>query len=274
MEHTTLSNLINVLEIGTKLHICVAFLANSGNRKTRCTHSQSVHDRPICMAVKMKGQGLSTCYRCRNVVIRKLLHSRKPVAGYCANGVYEYCRPVVYDNRVIGIIFIGNILTDDPVQRERLLKIAGPELWDTMERNVTPAQCVKLADVLESYIQLLFVHYGNENTTFDPLVENVKTFVRENMNYDFTMEEMAAAFNYTPKYLGRTFKLRTGRSIKDYCNYVRVRRAKKLLSGTDIGIESVAMRAGFNSVNYFDRVFRRVTGMTPQNYRKTFKKSR
>lgn len=271
MEHATLSDLIEMLENGTKLHICVAFLSDSGNRKTRCDHYRCVHNQPVCMAVKRKDQeGLSSCYRCRNTVIRAMLRYRKSMAGLCANGVYEYCRPVVYDGRVTGIVFVGNIFTGEPAQREKLLKTTDPELWDTMESNISPAQCAKIADVLESYIHFLFDHYGNESSTFDPLVENIKSFVRENMDYDFSIEEMAAAFNYTPKYLGRIFKLRTGSSIKEYCNRVRVNRAKALLSGTDIGIESVAAQAGFNSVNYFDRVFRKFTGLAPQNYRRTF----
>ena len=120
MEHTTLSNLIDTLEYGTKLHICVSFLSNCGNRKTRCTHSQSVHDRPVCLAVKKDPQGLVSCYRCRNIVQKAVVRYRRPIAGLCANGVYEYCRPVIYEERPVCVIFVGNVLTDDPVQRRKL----------------------------------------------------------------------------------------------------------------------------------------------------------
>lgn len=272
MDHTSLSNLIETLEYGTKLHICVAFLSKSGNRKTQCTHSQSVHDRPVCMAVKKDQRGLASCYRCRTVVQKAVVHRKKSVAGLCANGVYEYCRPVVYEDQVIGVIFIGNLLTDDPVQRERLRINAGEALLETMEQNITPLDCVRIADVLESYIHFLFERYGNEHTNYDPLVENVKSFIRENMAYDFTMEELAEAFGYTPKYLGHLFKLRTGRTIKSYCNHARVRRAKVLLKDTELDIESISVQAGFNSVSYFDRVFRSIVGLSPQAYRADGKK--
>lgn len=267
MEHTTLSNLIDTLEYGTKLHICVSFLSNCGNRKTRCTHSQSVHDRPVCLAVKKDPQGLVSCYRCRNIVQKAVVRYRKPIAGLCANGVYEYCRPVIYEERPVCVIFVGNVLTDDPVQRQKLTGRVGQELLDTMEQNRTPEDCARIADVLESYIHFLIGSYGTEAKGFDPLVENIKGFLRENMTYDFTMEELAAAFNYTPKYLGRVFKLKTGQTIAAYSNRLRVSRAKLLLTESDLGIESIAMQVGFNSVNYFDRVFHRFTGMSPQSYR-------
>lgn len=272
MEHTTLSNLIETLEFGTNLHISIAFLSNCGNRKTKCTHSQSVHDRSVCIEVKKDPKGLASCYRCRNTVQKAVIRYGKSIGGFCTNGVYEYCRPVVFEGRTICVIFVGNVLTDDPAQRKRLLSRVRPELLDTMECVRTPEDCKKIADVLESYICFLFERYGIENKTFDPLVENIKAFLRENIAYDFSMEDLAAAFGYTPKYLGRMFKLRTGRTMKEYCNWVRIRRARTLLVETDLGIEDIAVQVGFNSVNYFDRIFHKITGFTPNSYRISQKK--
>ena len=120
----------------------------------------------------------------------------------------------------------------------------------------------------------LFDRYGIENKTFDPLVENIKNYIRENLAYDFSMEEMAAAFNYTEKYLGRVFKARTGQSIKDYCNRAKVSQAKTLLTQTDLSVALIAVQSGFNSVTYFDRVFRKITGLSPQAYRSSAKKAK
>ncbi len=272
MEHTTLSNLIDTLELGSKLHISIAFLSNYGNRKTRCTHSQSVHDRPVCKAVKANPQGLVACYRCRNTVQKAVVRRGKPMAGFCTSGVYEYCRPVIYDGRTICVIFVGNVLTGDPAQRKKLLATIEPDLLDTMEQTRTPADCAQIADVLESYILFLFERYGMDDKTFDPLMENVKAYLRENLAYDLTMEEIATAFGYTPKYLGRLFKLRTGHTVKEYCNWLRVGQAKSLLTDTNMEIETIALQVGFNSVNYFDRVFHKSTGLSPQSYRSSRKK--
>lgn len=272
MEHTTLSNLIDTLELGTKLHISIAFLSNCGNRKTRCTHSQSTHDRPVCAEIKKDPLGLASCYRCRNTVQKAVIRRAKPMAGLCSNGVYEYCRPVLYDDRPICVIFVGNMLTGEPSQREKLLERVAPDLLKTMEQSCSPEDCVKVADVLESYIKFLFDCYGIENKTFDPLVENIKNYIRENLAYDFSMDEMSAVFNYTPKYLGRLFKLRTGKTIKEYCNHLKVRKAKFWLLETDMDIEDIALQSGFNSVNYFDRVFYKEVRLSPQAYRSASRK--
>ena len=271
MEYASLSQLIDSLEKGTKLHISIAFLSNNGNKKTLCRHDQAVHNQPVCLAIKTQ-RGLSACYRCRFFVQKTVIAKRRSMAGVCTGGVYEYCRPVVYEDRVCAVIFIGNILTDDPRQKERLLQYVEPQLLQTMEQSFSKEDCVQVADILESYILFLLDRYGNDNEEFEPLIENIKNYIRENAAYELSVPELAVAFNYTEKYLGRLFKAKTGLSIKEFSNKLKVNQAKKLLLETDTSIESVALQTGFNSVTYFDRVFRKVTGLSPNTYRKlTFK---
>jgi len=274
MEHTTLSSLISALEKGNKMHIAIAFLNKSGNRKTRCDYNQTIHDRPVCKAIKEQPGGMGDCYRCRMTVQKWIIRHRKPMGGFCANGVYEYCRPVVHNDQVICVIFVGNILTQDPVQRQRLNRRVNAELLETMEQKFTPSDCMETADILASYIAFLFDHYGIDNKTFEPLIENMKSYIRENQTREISAGELAEAFNYSAKYLGRLFKEKTGMSIKEYCNRLKIRQAESLLAETDLSIERIAAQTGFNSENYFDRVFHRITGLSPQMYRKSVKQQK
>ncbi len=268
MDYATLSSLIYAMEKGTKIHIMVAFLNKCGNRKTKCDYDQTVHSSPVCRTIKKSPDEMAACYRCRMTVQKAVIRHRKPMAGFCTNGVYEYCRPVVHNDRVICVIFIGNILMDSEEQRRKLTARVDAELLETMEQHFSLADCVATADILESYIHFLFDRYGIENKTFDPLVENIKSYLRENQAYEISVEELAAAFNYSPKYLGRLFKSRTGYTVKEYCNRLKVRQAEKMLTETDLSIDQIATQTGFNSVTYFDRVFRNITGTSPQQYRK------
>lgn len=274
MDYSPLSSLISSLERGTKLHICVTFFDNYGNRKTLPAYGQSFHSMPVCTAIKNMPGGRAACYRCRKVVRTLVARHRRACSGLCVHGVYEHCRPVIYDDRVICVIFVGNVLTDDPAQRRKLEKQVDSSLLETMEDRYSEAECAEIADILESYILLLFDRYGVENSAYDPLVENIKNYIQENLIHDFSMEDLATAFNYNSKYLGHVFKSRTGRSIRSYCNIARVNRAKELLADTKQGIADIALQVGFNSVAYFDRVFFKVTKLTPQQYRDALGKAK
>lgn len=267
MEPSSLSKLIDALEHGTKIHISVIFYHNYGNRFTRRTRSQMVHDSPVCRAAKATQNGLAECIRCRRVTEKMVCQHRKSIDGFCVKGVYEYCRPIIYEDQLVGIIFIGNILTPDPRQRRRLLKHIDPSLLASMEQNYTREDCIRTADALQSYITFLFEKHGNDDGKYDPWAENMKSYIREHMYYDVSLTELAEVFNYNEKYLGHRFKTRTGYSVKRYSNMVRVKQAKQMLTETKLSISNIAQQLGFSNVTYFDRVFREFTGACPRAFR-------
>ena len=123
---------------------------------------------------------------------------------------------------------------------------------------------------MESYIRFLLDQYGETpQKPMDALIENIKSYITENLLYDFSMADLSAVFNYNEKYLGRLFKSKVGCSIADYCNAAKIEKAKSLLKNNRIPISSVAAQAGFNNVTYFNRVFRKRTGLSPQEYRRS-----
>lgn len=274
MERSKLSELILSLERGTNIHICVAFQNNYGNRMTRCPREQAIHEMPACLTAKNTQGGLAACYRCRSIVQKYVISKRRSLGGLCKKGLYEYCRPVVYGDDVIAVIYVGNVYLGTSDQIEKLSKYIPAELYDTMEHDFTPADCEGIADLVESYILFLFDKYGNEGMTYDPLTENIKNYICENMAYGFSISELAAAFNYNEKYLGRLFKSREGMTIRDYCNCLRVDKAKNLLRDTDLSISQIAAQVGFNNITYFDRVFSSVVSVSPRTYRIAVKKKR
>ncbi|MBE6778862.1 MAG: helix-turn-helix domain-containing protein [Ruminococcaceae bacterium] len=268
MEYANLSNLIAALEYGTQLHISVVFLNHYGNEKTRLPFAHRIHTCPVCDKAKQSADGFASCYRCRNTVLKWCIRRKRSLGGFCAKGVYEYCRPVIRHADVLCVIFIGNILTDSDQQRLTLAKHVAPSLLRTMQENYTERDCAQVADLLESYLFSLFETYGytlNEPT--DALIDNIKSYITENLSYDFSMADLSSVFNYNPKYLGRLFKSKTGYSVKEYCNNGKIETAKHLLKNSRLSVLDISAQAGFNNVTYFDRQFRKHTGLSPREYR-------
>lgn len=268
MEYSNLSNLISALEYGTKLHISVFFLNHYGNEKTRLPLAHRIHTCPVCDMAKQSADGFASCYRCSKTVVKWCIHRKKSMGGFCVKGVYEYCRPVIHNADVLCVIFIGNILTDSDKQRISLSKHIDPSLLKTMQENYTEKDCEQVADLLESYILFLFEKYGYTlNEPSEVLIDNIKSFITENMLYDFSMSDLSTVFNYNKKYLGRLFKSKTGYSIKEYCNNYKIETAKRLLKNSNISVIDASAQAGFNNVTYFNRQFRKHTGQSPMGYR-------
>lgn len=270
MEYNNLYDLITGLSYGTKLHIGVLFFGHYGNEKLVIPHKNTIHTSTICELVKNTPGGFPKCYRCRNMAIEKALLTQKPFGGLCINGIYEYTRPVTEHGNTICIIFIGNIFTEGRGEK-MLQKNFGydPGLIDSLEKNFSYEQCEMLGSLIESYIRILLKAYppSDGHSDFDPLVENLKRYMEEHLEYDFDITTLAKNFHYNRKYLGRLFKQKTGMSFHEYVNYRRIERAKQLLQSTDTTITAISLRCGFNHVTYFCRTFKQYTTLSPTEYR-------
>jgi len=85
-----------------------------------------------------------------------------------------------------------------------------------------------------------------------------------------SQEEMAAHFFVSKSYLCRIFKEVTGFTLNEYQNLARIKVARQLLVDTDSSITEIADQVGFESITYFERVFKKLTAERPLQYRKKY----
>lgn len=108
---------------------------------------------------------------------------------------------------------------------------------------------------------------GSENVRIQAVVETIRTYIEENYTRDISLQDVAGALHYSDAYFSKIFKQCFGRNFTVYLAEYRVDEAKKLLTDISVNIKDVGVRLGFHDANYFSRVFKRVTGETPSEYR-------
>ena len=265
----TLKDMIKAITRGTKLHISVVFLGNHGNSMTALPYKNCIHSTEICDTAKSSYKELLTCIRCRNTVLRRVVRTKKPLGGHCVNGIYEYCHPVVRDGETVCVIFVGHIRSGNIAYDRLLYDRFSEKLVADLETDFTEEDCKITADLLEEHILRLLEKFGDGSSADQSsLIENVKSYIRENLYYDFSLKEAADFFGYNEKYLGRKFKEHTGLTVKEYTHRLRIDSAKEKLYSTDLKISEIAGMVGFNNVTYFNRIFMREVAVTPAQYRK------
>ena len=100
------------------------------------------------------------------------------------------------------------------------------------------------------------------------IVERAKEYISENYeNGDLSAQMIADSIGITPAYLSNLFTRQMDESLNTYINKYRVNIAISLLKNTSISIKEIGFRTGFNTAQNFNRVFKRVTGETPGQYR-------
>lgn len=106
-----------------------------------------------------------------------------------------------------------------------------------------------------------------ENSRLLGVKEMIERFIRENYMYDISMQDLAHTMNYSDAYFCKLFKQCFGRNFISYLTEYRVDAAKKLLEDPMGNIKEIGRAVGYGDSNYFTKVFRRVTGVSPTEYR-------
>ncbi|MCD8131230.1 MAG: AraC family transcriptional regulator [Lachnospiraceae bacterium] len=102
-------------------------------------------------------------------------------------------------------------------------------------------------------------------------VLEIKDYIDANYREKLTLEGLAGLFFINKHYLARCFKEQCGSSVAVYIQQVRITHAKSLLRFSEDTIEKIAEECGIPDANYFARVFKKVEGITPGEYRKLWK---
>ncbi len=267
MAYSELYSLIQNLEYGTGLHIAIDFLGNRRNSHCAIPQEHTIHYGVMCDHFKNDPESFKKCRHCSMTVLNRVVRTRRILAGMCINGIYEYTRPILIDGKLVCVVRIGNILTDEGEKRLREKADGAVLPFDQMEWDYPYERCQQLGDLIEGYIGMLFEKYPEEPSEQGSLILNIKQYIKANLPYDMTVASVSRLFGYNEAYLGRLFKQQVGCSVREYINRQRIRLAQKLLL-TNISVTAVAQQAGYNNVAYFNRVFKTAIGQTPSGYRR------
>lgn len=101
-------------------------------------------------------------------------------------------------------------------------------------------------------------------------LQDIKEYLDQNFQRKISLDELSKTFYINKFYLTRVFKEQFGMSVTGYLLQIRITHAKQLLRFTDMAIEMIALECGMNDPNYFSRMFKRVEGLTPTEFRETW----
>ena len=99
-------------------------------------------------------------------------------------------------------------------------------------------------------------------------VEQIKAYILQNYQKPITLETIADNLSLSPVYCGAIFKKYENCYISHYINKIRVNHSIMLMQKSNLNISEIAFQAGYNDNYYFSKVFKKLIGMTPSNYRK------
>lgn len=104
------------------------------------------------------------------------------------------------------------------------------------------------------------------------VIEHTKSILGKEYDHNFELERLAETVGMNASYLSRLFKLKTGQTITDYLIKIRITKAKELLrEHPDLKNYEIAERVGYSDPVYFNKLFKKICGITPKDYKSGWK---
>ncbi|MGF9696864.1 response regulator transcription factor [Paenibacillus sp. MABNR03] len=117
--------------------------------------------------------------------------------------------------------------------------------------------------------QLVRFKSSNEQERANAVIHSLCTYITEHLEEDLSLVRLAELYHFNPSYLSRFFKQEMGINLSEFIDELRIRRAKDLLRNADLMVREVALQVGYEAAHSFTRFFKKVTGMTPQEFRES-----
>ncbi|WP_231571119.1 response regulator transcription factor [Gordoniibacillus kamchatkensis] len=99
-------------------------------------------------------------------------------------------------------------------------------------------------------------------------IQAVKDYIHRHFQEDISLSALSERFHFSPQYIAKKFKELYGTTVVTFLTEVRMEKARSLLRHTDIPVAELAQQLGYADENYFGKVFKKHTGLSPLQFRK------
>lgn len=139
-------------------------------------------------------------------------------------------------------------------------------------KEMSAANYYLITNYASILLQELYLLYGDipdssKERILTP-VEQILNYINENYSQQITLDNLAEKYFLNKSYICRIFRKTMGISLVTYLQYKRILEAQNMLLNSDKSIIDIAMDCGFSNVQHFYRVFKKITNLTPSEYKK------
>ncbi len=232
--------------------------------------------QPFCQRIREAEGQLRQCLLSDETHCRQVKKLKKPITYTCHAGITETMLPVIYDEEILGYVIFGQYRGENEALVLSELKsfcekhsldyeemLAEYEKLPKLSREQIKAS-VSMTELCIKYLCLENVIKIDGTSAARKIID----YLNENFRQDVSVGELCKKFFISTKMLYRIVKDQTGTTVFGYLTKKRVKAAEELLIVSDKPVSEIAAEVGYSDYNYFIKVFKKETGVTPLKYRK------
>jgi AraC-like DNA-binding protein/ligand-binding sensor protein len=244
-------------------------------------HHGKRNESPFCDLLAQKSRACAACLQVQERLSETATFEPRTVA--CPAGLCDTAIPVRLGDRLVGFLQTGQVFRKKPTsaQFNRVARLVAEWGVDVehgkleqayFSTRVVPGKqhesIIKLLAIFAQHLSIMsnqiLVQHANAEP---PVILRAKEFIQEHQAEDISLGQVAKAVNTSTFYFCKMFKKVTGINFTDYLSRVRIEKSKNLLLNPNLRVSEIAFEVGFQSLTHFNRVFKKILGQTPTDYR-------
>ena len=244
-------------------------------------HHQQRKENPFCALLAERSRACAACLQVQETLAKSASH--EPASVTCAVGLCDTAVPLKLGNRLLGFLHTGQIFRKKPTeaQFEKLGTLFAQ--WGLQgeteklkaayfnSRVMPPKEhqsIVKLLAIFAEHLSLLSNQIVvRQDNAEPPMIQRAKEYINQHHGEELSLGQVAKAVNSSTFYFCKMFKKFTGVNFTEYLSRVRIEAARNLLLNPNLRISEIAYEVGFQSLTHFNRVFKRIVGESPTEFR-------
>jgi YesN/AraC family two-component response regulator len=239
------------------------------------------NENPFCALLARTNKSCSACLQMQQQIAEKAGVEAQTLR--CFAGLCDTAIPVRVGDNLIAYLQTGQVMLHRPTKRDfkrvtrqllewgREIDLKRVEEAYFQTRVIPKRQYESLIRLLAIFAQHLAALSNQlmvrEEKAESPLIARARGYIAEHQSEELSLKEVARAVNTSAFYFCKMFKQATGLTFTDYLARVRVEKVKSLLLNPHRRVSEAAFEAGFQSLSQFNRVFKKVEGLSPSDYR-------
>jgi AraC-like DNA-binding protein len=220
------------------------------------------------------------CKECDSAAFKIAAQTGSLYTYTCHAGLTEAVSPILHEGKLLGYLMMGQTLNTVPDNEmwEKLHVICSNYKvdLDSLEQafyrinSIDSNKLQAAANIMD--ISSKYIHLEKLAKLKEPqLVEKIKGFVDSNLGNAVTINDLSKNLKLSSSYLSHIMNDKFNLSFTEYLTAKRLEKAKQLLESSSLKVHEIACTVGFQDQNYFARIFKKHTGTSSIEYRKTNK---
>ncbi len=244
------------------------------------THG-GANENPFCELMARSNRVCAACLEVQRKLTEKAGDRSRTVT--CFAGLSDSAVPIRVGDQLIGFLQTGQVLLEQPTkfrfdQTARKLVDWGVKIDLGKARDayfhskvLTKKQyrsMLRLLEIFGRHLSILSNQIAVGDSAEEPVaVARAKKFIEQNQGGAICLATVAKSVNTSTFYFCKLFKRATGLTFTEYLARVRIEKAKTLLLDSNRRVSEIAYEIGFQSLTHFNRIFRKIVGQSPTEFR-------